>query len=95
MSLNRYLGVAAFSSLIALRYVSPRREKGERILAGLGRLVETVNGNPRGRSAIVICSRAGDIGRRVNLDRIIRQVETMSDRSHIADRLIWLSQHPG
>ncbi len=95
MSLNRTLGVALFSSLVALQYVSPRIEKGEGILAGLGRLVETVNGNPQGRSAIRICSRAGDIGCSVNLDRIIRQVETMSDSSYLTDRLIWLSQHSG
>ncbi len=95
MSLNRYLGVASFSRLIAFQYVSPRIEQGGRILAGLGRLVETVNGNPRGRSAVKVGTRAGDIGSGVHLNQIIRQVETMSVRSHITDRLTWLSQHPG
>ena len=95
MSLNRYLGMAWFSSLTAPHYVSPRLERGGRSLAGLGRLVETVNGNPRGRSTVKVCSRAGDIGCSVNLDRIIRQVKIMSDRSHITDRLIRLSQHSG
>ena len=95
MSLNRYLGVAAFSRLIASQYVSPRTEKGECILAGLGRLVEAVNGNPRGPSVLTVYTQAGDIGNGVDSNQIARQVETLSDRSRITDRLIWLSQHPG